>query len=170
MELLTVDFFGQSERYIRLHADLEKGWRDLGKKWGFDNQGWLPYQESKFRCRIRLTANADAKWETRKTFPEIALESEIGGNPVLISGGHLELLAKMAQPWKATNNPSRNPSIYASEEVLFSHNSLDGEISYSLQLWLVFRGPSKMFVPDVYEWGDGFAWVGGRPESNRRRF
>jgi hypothetical protein len=56
------------------------------------------------------------------------------------------------------------------KEDVFEVETIDGVLNYRLQVWVVLHGQSRMFVKEERELGDGFAWVGGRPESNRRKF
>jgi hypothetical protein len=71
--------------------------------------------------------------------------------------------------WQPTNNSGRQ-RIYENGERLFSITTPDGVIEYRVQLWVVAYETRRIFFQTEYEWGDGFAWVGGRPESNRRKF
>jgi hypothetical protein len=60
--------------------------------------------------------------------------------------------------------------VYEITEDVFYIQTEKETINYRLQVWVVLHGKSRMFVPDQREWGDGFAWIGGRPESNPRKF
>jgi len=82
----------------------------------------------------------------------------------------LEVDVPLAQSWKKTNDLNRRPIVYEIADDVFSIETEEGSIDYRLQVWVVLRGESKMFVPDQFEYGDGFAWIGGRPESNREKF
>ena len=87
-----------------------------------------------------------------------------------LRGAKLEVNVPLAQRWLRTNDSNQRPSIYEIAENVFSIETEDGIINYRLQLWVVLHVPPRMFVQDQREWGDGFAWVGGRPESNRQKF
>lgn len=169
---LECGYAGTNRDMIRLCADLDRGWRELGGKWGFDGQDFLPSEgDSKFRCRVRFIEKAPSTWESRRTFPERYLNPiTFGNNLVSLQGMKLEVDIPLAQNWAPTNGSNRRPSIYEMSENVFEVETIDGVINYRLQVWVVFHGQSKMFVKEERELGDGFAWVGGRPESNRRKF
>lgn len=172
MSHLECGYAGREKEKINLCADLERGWTNLGRFYGFDYQAFLDYGESKFRCRVRLVEKAPLEWESRKTFHDrFLLEPlELGNNLVSLHGMKLEIEVPLKQYWAATNDVNRRPNIYEISEDIFSIETPDGVISYRLQIWVVLHGQSRMFVRDQYEQGDGFAWTGGRPESNRRKF
>jgi hypothetical protein len=172
MSWLECGFAGREREKIRLCGDLARGWRNLGQFWGFDEQDYLEYGESKFRCRFRVVAKAPDSFSSRKTFPEryVLDPIKVGECSVSLHGLKLELDVSLAQPWRPTNDANRRPSVYEIEEDAFIVRTPEGDIYYRLQVWLVLHGQSKMFVKDEYEWGDGFAWIGGRPESDRSRF
>jgi hypothetical protein len=172
MAFLECGYAGRDKEVIRLCADLGPGWRRLDKVWGFDAEDFLEYGESKFRCRLRLVEKAPSSFESRKTFHERFLDPprDLGDCRVSLHGWKLEVDVPMAQAWFPTNDSNRRPMIYEIGEDIFSINTSEGVIPYRLQIWVVLHGPSRMFVKDQHERGDGFAWVGGRPESNRRKF
>jgi hypothetical protein len=165
-------FVGANKDVIRMGADLDGGWRQLSKGWGFYTEDFLNYLgESKFHCKLYLVEKAPKSFESRKIFHERYLEPlEIGGCRVSLHGMKLEVDVPLAQRWTLTNDSNRRLSIYEIAENAFCVQTGDGKITYRLQVWVVFHGQSKMFVPSQSEWGDGFAWIGGRPESNRRKF
>jgi hypothetical protein len=170
---LDCGYAGANSDIIRLCADLDCGWRELGGKWGFDEQDFLPSEgDSKFRCRVRFIEKAPSNWESRRTFPERYLLNPItlGNNLVSLHGTKLEVDIPLTQDWVSTNDSNRRPSIYVMKEDVFEVETIDGVLNYRLQVWVVLHGQSRMFVKEERELGDGFAWVGGRPESNRRKF
>jgi hypothetical protein len=171
MNFFECGYAGKDKDRIRMRADLNGGWRQLDKGWGFDAEVYLDYRnESKFRCRLYLLAKAPSSFETRKTFPERYIPDpvEFGNNFISLHGTKLEVDVPMDQVWKQTSDNHRRPCIYEFKEDIFSIATDDGTIYYRIQIWVVFHGESRMFVPDQHEWGDGFAWIGGLPESNRR--
>lgn len=152
-------------------ADLDGGWRELTKGWGFWAEDNLDYRdESKFQCRLYFLAKAPDSYESRKTFHERYLLEPIRRGRISISlhGMNLEVDVPLTQGWRRDKNG--RPLIHEIEEDVFSVETSEGSINYRLQIWVTFFGRSSMFVPDQREWGDGFAWVGGRPESNRQKF
>jgi hypothetical protein len=162
---------------LLLTADLDVGWRNLGEIWGFDEEARLATyeQESTFVCRLRL------RHAKGLTVPAECLESFVDNQSVekvdrgTFSVEHDRQFLKVRIPikeqnWVPTINQSRHPSVYFFEESLLRAEVENWVIPYDMQVWIRLRGRTKMFVPDKFEWGDGFAWVGGRPESNRRRF
>lgn len=153
-------------------ADLEHGWANLVEAYGFDKTDYLDYGESRFRCRLRLIEKAPRSYESRKAFHERYLLEplKLGSNSVSLHGMKLEVDVPLAQSWKKTNDLNRRPIVYEIADDVFSIETEEGSIDYRLQVWVVLRGESKMFVPDQFEYGDGFAWIGGRPESNREKF
>jgi hypothetical protein len=171
MELFECGYAGANKDIIRMCADLDHGWTNLGRAWGFDRTNYLEYGESKFRCRLRLVEKAPRSYESRKTFLDRYFDSIVlGSNHVSLHGMKLEVDVPLAQQWTQTADVNRRPRIYEIGEDIFYIETEDGNINYRLQIWVVLHGQSKMFVPEQREWGDGFAWIGGRPESNPRKF
>jgi hypothetical protein len=171
MELFECGYAGANKDIIRICADLDHGWKNLGKAWGFDETNYLEYGESKFRCRLRLVEKAPSSYESRKVFHDRYLDPVILGNcSASLHGMKLQVDVPLTQRWSPTNDSNRRPSIYEIAEDFFLIETGDEKICYRLQIWVVLHGPSKMFVSDQQEWGDGFAWIGGRPESDRRKF
>jgi hypothetical protein len=153
-------------------ADLDGGWRKLNKGWGFFAEDYLDYkEESRFHCKLYLLAKVPSSNESSKTFHERYPDPlELGCCLVSLHGMKLEVDIPLDQHWTPTNDLNKRPSIYEIAENIFYIETKDGNINYRLQIWAILHGQSKMFVMDQHEWGDGFAWVGGRPESNRRKF
>ena len=146
-------------------------WQRKGLNPGFRQRGcWL--EEPRFRCRLRLVEKAPTTWASRAVFHGRYLDDpfRVGGNFVSLHGVRLQVDVPLSQDWSLTNDSNRRPSIYVMDEDVFCVDTSDGAIHYRLQLWIVLHGRSQMFVKAEREWGDGFAWVGGRPESNRRKF
>lgn len=170
---LSCGYSGKEKDSIRVSASLDIGWKNLGKSWGFDETDYLDYDgDSKFRCRLRLVEKAPTTWASRAVFHERYLDDpfRVGDNFVSLHGLRLQVDVPLSQDWSLTNDSNRRPSIYVMDEDVFCVDTSDGAIHYRLQLWIVLHGRSQMFVKAEHEWGDGFAWVGGRPESNRRKF
>ena len=172
MASLDCGYAGREKETIRLCADLNRGWKNLGKAWGFDEQDFLDYGDSRFRCRLRLVAKIPSSCESGKTFHDryIIEPIKLGTNSVTLHGMKLEVDVPLAQDWMPTRDLNRRPSIYDIGEDIFSIVTKGGTITYRLQIWVVLHGQSEMFVPDQREMGDGFAWIGGRLKSNRRKF
>jgi hypothetical protein len=170
MDLLDCRYAGGQKEIIQLSTDLQTGWEDLGKNWGFDKTVKLPYlSESYFRCRLRVAALVPDKRESARIFSGDELSCVLGQNSVLVNGPKMEVNIPLSNTWRPTRD-SGNPIVYEIGDPLFSLTVVDETIGYRVQLWVVLHGPRNMFVRDQYEWGDGFAWIGGRPESNRRKF
>jgi hypothetical protein len=175
-QLLRIEYELQSNRKVlMLVADLALGWRDLGSAWGFDKEDRIPFEsESTFVCRLRLrhAKGYAAHQDLLRAFPELETVNVNGGSfSAELFGSILRVrIPIVEQRWVPTNNQSRHPSIYLFEESLFTAEIDGRHIRYDMQVWVRLHGRTRMFVPDKFEWGDGFAWVGGRPESNRRRF
>jgi hypothetical protein len=172
MAFFECGFAGTNADKIRMIADLDGGWRKLHTGWGFFAEDDLDYkEESKFNCRLYLLGKAPSSFESRKSFHERYLDPFMFGNCLVsLHGMKLEVDVPLAQRWTPTNDSNRRPSIYEIVEDVFYTKTEEGKIYYRLQIWVVLHGQSKMFVPDHYERGDGFAWIGGRPESNPRKF
>jgi hypothetical protein len=173
MAFFECGYAGANGDRVRLCADLAGGWRKLTKGWGFYADDYLNYRgESKFHCKLYLVEKAPSSYESRKMFHERYLLSplRLGSNFVMLHGMKLEVEVPLDQGWKRTNDINRRPCVHEIGEDIFSVDTDDGAISYRIQIWVVLHGQSKMFVPDQREWGDGFAWIGGRPESNPRKF
>jgi hypothetical protein len=172
MGIFECGFAGADKDIIRIYADLGCGWSNLGSACGFDKTDFLEYGEAKFKCRLRLIAKAATSTKSAQIFHEryVLKPVEVGRSLISLHGLRLQVDIAMGQVWFTTQDQNRRPIIYETSENLFSVDTPDGPISYRMQLWVVLHGQSKMFVRDQYEHGDGFAWIGGRPESNRRKF
>ena len=92
----------------------------------------------------------------------------LGDNSVSIDGPVMVIDVPLTQGWRLSQQG--RPMLYEISDQLFQSMTTEGSIDYRVQLWVVYHGDEKMFVKNEREWGDGFAWVGGRPESNRRKF
>jgi hypothetical protein len=113
MVLLECGYAGREKEKIRLCADLGSGWKNLGKAWGFDEENFLDYGESKFRCRLRLVERAPSSFESRKTFHERYLiePKKLGRNSISLHGMKLEVDVPLAQSWTPTNDSNRRPAV-----------------------------------------------------------
>jgi hypothetical protein len=165
-------FAGRDKDVIRLVADLGRGWKKLDRCFGFDEQDFLDYRDSKFRCRLRLVEKAPDHFETRRSFPERYLLEPVrlDKSSVSLHGVKLEINIPLDQRWSQTQDRNKYPIIFENADDIFIIKTEEGTISYRLQIWIVLHGPLTMFVRDQFEKGDGFAWIGGRSESNRRKF
>ncbi|MBV8630322.1 MAG: hypothetical protein JOZ83_05320 [Silvibacterium sp.] len=163
-------------RVLLIKANLDIGWKNLGSFWGFDEQDRLPFEkESTFVCRLRLRHGKElaVPKECLEIYPGVQSSEKIDFDTFSLERDlqSLKLRIPIAdQKWVPTNNLSRHPLIYLAEEGVFRTEIEEFTITYDFYAWIRLHGPTKMFVPDKFEWGDGFAWVGGRPESNRKRF
>jgi hypothetical protein len=121
MELFECGYAGVNKDVIHMCADLDHGWTNLGKTWGFDKTNHLEYyEESKFRCRIRLVEKASSFYESRKTFHERYFDPiKLGKCFVSLHGMKLEVDVPLAQDWTPTNDSNRRPSIYEIGEDIF---------------------------------------------------
>jgi len=175
MELMDWRYAGQ-KYIVEITADLDRGWRFLEKKgskreyWGFDRQIHLPDKtDPEFWCHLYVVAIGPIKWKSVRTFPGTSCRCELGCNSVLVEGPLMVVVIPLLNAWRPTNESGRE-RIYEKSESLFSITTLDGVIRYRVQLWFVNLGQRRMLVRSEYEKGDGVALVGGRPESNRRKF
>ena len=142
----------------------------MKKSWGFSEQKFLSYDtDLKFRCQVTVTAESEGYPICLRTFPNVSLRRNVNQNDIEVGEQKIALIIPLSQPWHPTKD-SNQPHIYFEALPLFLSDSDCGEIGYALRVLIVKRGRTKMFVPEEYDWGDGFAWIGGRPESNRRRF
>jgi len=175
MDFLDWRFAGRERNVIQLSANLERGWRDLskpGKKhnyWGFDESIKADCQmNSLFRCHLYVAATAPHSWPSVQSFPTMKFLGRLGDNSVSIDGPVMVIDVPLTQGWRLSQQG--RPMLYEISDQLFQSMTTEGSIDYRVQLWVVYHGDEKMFVKNEREWGDGFAWVGGRPESNRRKF
>lgn len=175
MESLDWRYAGREHDVIQLNASLEQGWRYLGKAekknnyWGFDESIRAEYHgDSYFRCRLYVVALGSPSLVSVQSFPSVEFSGALGRNTVVIHGFAIVIDVPLGQGW--SRSKQGRPLIYQISERLFQAKTLDGPIDFRAQLWVVYHGEEKMFVKHEYEWGDGFAWIGGRPESNRRKF
>ncbi len=175
MDLLDWRYTGQKD-IVEITADLDRGWRLLEKKgskrdyFGFDRQVHLPDKsEPEFWCHLYVVALGPITWESVRRFPGTRYRCELGFNNVSIDGSRMVVEIPLLNAWRPTNESGRE-RIYDKNDGLFSIKTSDGDISYRVQLWFVNLGQRRMTVRSEYEKGDGVALVGGRPESNRRKF
>jgi hypothetical protein len=175
MDLLDWRYAGHQKDIIQLSADLDRGWGHLEKKgrkpdyWGFDRQIYLPGKsEPEFWCHLYVVALGPITWESVRTFPGTVCRCELGYNSVSVNGSRMVVDIPLLNAWRPTNESGRE-RIFENEP-LFSITTPDGVIRYRVQLWFVNLGPRHMLVKPEYEMGDGVALVGGRPESNPRKF
>ena len=176
MDLLDWRYAGRDKDTLQLTADLDRGWKLLEKKgnkpdyWGFDKAIFLPDRsDPEFWCHLYVVALRPVTWESVRKFPGTDCSRELGHNSVLVTRSTMILNIPLLNVWQPTNNSDKQ-WIYEKGERLFSITTPDGVIEYRVQLWVVAYGTRRIFVQTEYEWGDGFAWIGGRPESNRRKF
>jgi hypothetical protein len=160
---LDCRYTGGDRRVIRLTADLDQGWQDLGSEWGVDSSGFLNYEiGSKFQCRVRFVAKAPETWASRTAFPvsEYITRLSMGNNGVMIWGSSLLVDVPLDQPWRPAADDPEQPSIYAAEPSLTSIETPDGKIEYQLEVWMTHEGIVRRFAKHDYAWGSGFAWSG----------
>jgi hypothetical protein len=177
MDLLDWRYTGPHKDIVQLNADLGAGWRYLEKRgrkrdyWGFDKQIYIPDRsEPVFWCHLYFVALGPVAWESVRTFPGTECFLELGHNSISIDGAKMEVNIPLSyNTWNPTQDSGRL-GIYVFKEPLFSITTPEGDIEFRIQLWFVHHSPRSMSVKHQYEWGDGFAWIGGRPESNPRRF
>lgn len=175
METLDWRYVGREHDRIQLNANLLQGWKDLSKPnnrynyWGFDESVKAEYRMSSyFRCHLYVVAVAPHSWSSVHCAPEVQFSGTLGRNSVNVDGFTMNVDVPLTQEWRP--NKQGRPLIYEISDRLFQTATPDGNVGYRVQLWVVHHGDDKMFVRSEHEWGDGFAWVGGRPESNRRKF
>jgi hypothetical protein len=177
MDLLDWRYAGPHKENIELTADLDGGWGLLEKKGpkpayrGYDKQRHLPDRsEPRFWCRLYVVALLPATYQSARTFPGTVASCKLGRNSVSIKGSRMEVEIPLSHnTWRPTHDSGRM-GIYEIGDPLFSIATPDGAIGFRVQLWLVHYAPLSMFVGHQYEWGGGFVLIGGRPESNRRKF
>jgi hypothetical protein len=175
MDFLDGRYAGGNRQTIQLAADLERGWGRINGSWGFDRTVWLPYErESKFRCRVRVVAVGPTSPVDSELLPthfrSFDSQKRLGRNLVFLKESILIVNFPLDQEWQPAKE-SRDPLIYEIGDPLFETTMPnDCKLGMRMQLWVVEKGPTCMFVRNQYERGDGFAWIGGRPESNRRKF
>jgi hypothetical protein len=152
-----------SRHVIRLTADLDQGWHDLGGEWGFDGSGFLNYEiGARFQCRLHFAAKAPETWETRTKFPisDYLTRLRFGHNVAMVYRASLAVDIPLDQPWHPGQDAPDQPSMYAFEPSLYSMDTADGKVEYQLQVWIALDGSSKKFVKHLYDCGEGFAWTG----------
>jgi hypothetical protein len=165
-QVLDCRYSDGSRRVIRLTADLDQSWRDLGGEWGFDGSGFLNYEIGvRLQCRLRFTAKAPETCEARTKFPasDYITRLAFGNNGAMLYGASIIIDVPFDQAWRPCDDEPDQPTVYAYEPLLYSVDTADGKIEYQLQVWVAVEGPTKRFVKHEYDWGQGFAWVGSRP-------
>jgi hypothetical protein len=121
MDYFECGYAGANKDSIRMSADLDVGWRNLKKGWGFYAEDYLDYKdESKFHCKLYLVEKAPKQFDSRKTFHERYFDSvKLGNSIVSLHGVKLEVCVPLSQEWKPTNDSNRRPSIYEIGEDIF---------------------------------------------------
>jgi hypothetical protein len=175
MELLDWRYTGRERDTIQLTANLGLGWKDLSKPgqkrnyWGFDESVKAEYQgNSFFRCHLYVAALAPHSSPSAQSFPSITFAGNLGRNSVQVNGQMMIVEVRLTQGWGISQQG--RPLVYEISDRLFQAITSEEMVDYRAQLWVVHHGDDSMFVKNEYERGDGFAWIGGRPESNRRKF
>lgn len=145
-------------------ADLDAGWRELEKTFGFFRTQWVWYKEWHVRTQLALITQPATFDERAANFPDVSLET-INGT-VLYSINQKKLTVKVplnpALPWRMT--PSRCPEVFLEQLPLLGANLL----AYDLRIWIVFHPPHPAPIPDVRVWCQKMFVPGGQMESNRR--
>jgi hypothetical protein len=175
MDLLDWRYTGHQKDTIQLNVDLDRGWEYLEKKGrkpdycGFDRQIYIPDKMApEFWCHLYVVALGTITWESVRTFPGTVCCCELGYSSVSVNGSRMVVDIPLLNSWRPTNESGRE-RIFENER-LFSILTPDGVIWYRVQLWFVNLGQRRMLVKPESKKGDGVALVGGRPESNRRKF
>ena len=165
-QVLSCRYTDGSRQVIRLMADLDQGWHDLGGEWGFDGSGFLNCEiGARFQCRLRFAAKAPEIWDTRTKFPasDYLTRLRFGNNVAMVYRAALAVDVPLDQTWRPGEDEPDRPSIYAFEPSLYVADTVDGKIEYQLQVWVAVEGQTKKFVAHQYDWGQGFTWIGSQP-------
>jgi hypothetical protein len=165
-QVLGCRYTDGSRQVIRLTADLDQGWHDLGGEWGFDGGGFLNYDIGvRFQCRLRFAAIAPETWEARTKFPvsDYLMRFGFGNNVAMVYRAALAVDVPLNQTWHSSESKPDQPTASVYEPSLYVADTADGKIEYQLQMWVAVEGRTKKFVAHQYDWGQGFAWVGNGP-------
>ncbi len=159
--------YSSDRQILIMKANLGKGWRKLGKTYGFSGTMWIWYKGD-VRIRTQLTALAQpgAFHESASRFPDITLNR--GNEQVSFRIQQKMLEARVAlnaeQPWRLIMG--KRPGLF------FDDLKVDIGQPYfwlDLRAWVVFHPPSKAPIPDVRVWSQRLFVPGGQFESKRRR-
>ena len=164
-QVLGCQYTSGSRQVIRLTADLDQGWHDLGRGWGFDGSGFLNYEiGARFQCRLRFAAKVPETWDTRTKFPasDYLTRLRFGNNVAMVYRANLAVDVPLDQAWRPGEDQPDQPAVYADEPLFYVADTADGKIEYQLQMGIVVDGQTKRFVKHPYDWGQGFAWVGSQ--------
>ena len=165
-QVLGCRYTDGSRQVIRLTADLDQGWHDLGGEWGFDGSGFLNYEiGARFKCRLRFAAKAPETWDTRTKFPasDYLTRLRFGNNVAMVYRANLAVDVPLDQVWRPGEDMPDQPTVSAYDPSLYVTDTADGKIEYELKAWIALEGRTKKFVEHQYDWGQGFAWVGSQP-------
>jgi hypothetical protein len=177
---------------IVMRADLKSGFREQKGKIVFYEKDFLPYaEETKFNCRLKISADISARDFTHEYLPSIELRqtdlqashSETRCSVTLMNGIFevvCPLISQRFNPSKTTTNPTayfylpdfrfRKHTAEEIRQAIESKSRLQPNCAFLFEYWLSIHGPASMFVKDQYEKFERGVISGGRPESNRRRF
>jgi hypothetical protein len=164
--VLGCQYTSGSRQAIRLTADLDQGWHDLGREWGFDGSGFLNFEiGARFQCRLRFVAKAPETWQARTKFPasDYLTRLGVGNNLAIVYRTNLIVDVPLDQAWRPGEDRPDQPAVYAYEPSMYVADTADGKIEYQVQMWIVVDGQTKKFEKHPYDWGQGFAWVGSQP-------
>jgi hypothetical protein len=167
-EHLTYDV-GYAERgtTLVLKIDLDRGWRDLKKTYGFFEQKKIRYKgDWSIRTQVSLIAQPATFNYRAASFPVTSLKG--GDHLFSYSLDVRQLTVKVAlnehQPWRMMS--TGRPGLFIEELPLLHTQNL---LSFDLRVWVVFHEPNPTPPRDVREWCQRLFVPGGHFESNRRR-
>jgi hypothetical protein len=157
--------YGDHGTALVFRADLDAGWGQLKKTYGFFRMLWVWYKDWHIRTQLALIAQPATYDERAATFPDVSIETKEGA--VLFSVQQKILTVKVPLivdlPWRMT--PTKCPEIFIEKLPLLAAKGL----LFDLRIWIVFHPPHPAPIPDVRVWCQKMFVPGGQMESNRRR-
>jgi len=149
-----------------LMADLDRGWRELKKTYGFSQQKSIRHKgDWRIRAHTSLIAQPATFDEHAATFPTISIT---GGDDLFsYTLEAKQLTVRIAlneqQPWRIMT--TGHPGLFAEQIPLLRTRD---RLSLNLRVWIVFHEPNPTGPRDVREWCQELFVPGGQLESNRR--
>lgn len=157
--------YADNKSTIVFKADLDAGWRELEKTYGFFRTLWVWYRDWHVRTQLAVIAQPATFDERARQFPDVSLQARDELVSYLVDKRKLTVRVPLSVtlPWRLT--PSQYPEIFLEKLPLVVHDYL----AFDLRVWIIFHPPQRAPIPDVKVWCQKFFVPSGQFESKRSR-
>jgi hypothetical protein len=166
--------YSDNRSTIVFKADLDAGWRELEKTYGFFRTLWIWYRDWHVRTQLAVIAQPATFDERAQQFPDVSLQDRDGLVSYLVDQRKLTVRVPLSVtlPWRLT--PSQNPEIFLEKLPLVVHDfnlspGVNLSLAFDLRVWIIFHQPQPAPIPDVRVWCQKFFVPAGQFESKRSR-